>query len=120
VSSPYLALTSFAFLLALGQILFKYAADTSPRVASIGGVMGFVGNPYLWAAGLLYVAATLLWLMILQHVPLSRAYVFAALGFVIVPLASSVLFGDSLSLRFVVGTVLIVAGVYLAGTASVR
>ena len=120
MSSPYLALTSFAFLLALGQILFKYAADTSPRVASIGGIMGLISNPYLWAAGVLYVAATLLWLLILQHVPLSRAYVFAALGFIIVPMASAVLFGDSLSLRFCIGAALIVAGVYLAGTASVR
>jgi drug/metabolite transporter (DMT)-like permease len=120
VSSPYLALTSFAFLLALGQILFKYAAETSPRMVSIGGVMALAGNPYLWAAGILYVVATFLWLFILQHVPLSRAYVFAALGFVIVPIASSVLFGDSLSPRFFIGTALIVAGVYLAGTATIR
>jgi undecaprenyl phosphate-alpha-L-ara4N flippase subunit ArnE len=120
VSTQYLALISFAFLLALGQILFKYAAQTSPRVESLVGVTGLLFNPYLWAAGVLYAAATVLWLMILQHVPLSRAYVFAALGFAIVPLASAALFGDTLSPRFLFGAALIIAGVYLAGAAPVR
>lgn len=120
MSHQYLALTSFAFLLATGQILFKYAAQSSPRIDSVGGVFGLLLNPYLWAAGVLYGGATILWVMILQHVPLSRAYVFAALGFAIVPLASAALFGDSLSTRFMIGALLIVVGVYLAGVAPAR
>lgn len=116
----YLALSSFAFLLAVGQILFKYAAQSAPRIDSASATLALLFNPYLWAAGLVYATGTILWVIILQHVPLSRAYVFAALGFAIVPLASALLFGDSLSLRFLIGAALIITGVYLAGAAPVR
>ena len=106
-----LLLTSFALLLSLGQILFKRGADSVPPIAGLGDLPALAASPVLWLAVGLYGGATLLWIYILQQVPLSRAYPFAALGFVLVPLFAWSLFGEALGLPYLVGALLIVAGI---------
>ena len=103
----YVMLTLFAVLLALGQALFKRAA-----LESVDRPMPF-GLVTWWmvAALVLYAVATVLWVWILRSVPLSEAYPFAALGFVIVPLLASWMFGEVLDGRYVVGVVLIITGI---------
>ena len=55
---------------------------------------------------------------VLQQVPLSRAYAFTALSFVIVPVASIVLFGEPATARLGFGLVLVIAGLVLIGARS--
>jgi len=74
------------------------------------GVCGLI-NPWLITAVVLYAAATLLWVWILRSVPLSFAYSFSALAFVIVPIAASFLFKESLGWQNIVGTIFIVLGI---------
>ncbi|MEZ5814843.1 MAG: transporter [Alphaproteobacteria bacterium] len=105
-----LQLCSFAVLLACGQILFKLSASTLPPLASVNGLMALAANLWFWAAMVLYGTATLLWILILQQVPLSSAYPFAALGFVLVPAASYFLFKEPLNLFYALGVVLIISG----------
>ena len=62
-------------------------------------------------------AATLLWVRILTTVPLSRAYPFVALAFVLVPAAGYLFFNESITLRYATGTALIVIGVAVAARA---
>lgn len=107
----YVGLIAFAFMLALGQILFKRTADASEHVNDMGSVFQLFAAPSFWLAVVLYGGATLLWIRMLQSVPLSRAYPFAALGFVIVPVASFFFFDESISWRYAIGAALIVAGV---------
>lgn len=57
------------------------------------------------------VMASLFWALAIQRTPLSVAYPFMALSFVLVPIGSAVLFGDRFSLVQLAGTLLIVAGV---------
>jgi drug/metabolite transporter (DMT)-like permease len=105
----YVLLVAFALLLSSGQVLFKQAA--------IGGI----GKPFLlalfngWmvAALILYAIATVLWVWILRTTSLSIAYPFVALGFVLVPLAAHYLFGEPFEARHVLGTVLIIAGLFV-------
>lgn len=104
------ALVAFALMLAAGQILFKQAANGAPNLVTVGGFAGLLRLPSFWAALLLYGAATLLWLRILHVLPLSRAYPFAALGFVLVPAAGYLLFKERLSRGYFLGMVLILAG----------
>jgi drug/metabolite transporter (DMT)-like permease len=115
--SQIVQLLVFSVCLSSGQILFKFAADGSQKITNLQGFVQLLANPFLWLAGVLYGGATLLWIVILQQVPLSRAYPFAALGFVLVPLCSYFLFGESISLRFTAGTAFILVGVYLAALA---
>jgi undecaprenyl phosphate-alpha-L-ara4N flippase subunit ArnE len=111
-------LSAFAVMLAMGQILFKRAADSGPPLRQVGDVLGLIGNIYVWAAMVLYGAATLYWIYLLQQIPLSRAYPFAALSFVLVPAFAWVVFGDAITLRYAGGVVLIMLGMYLSSVAG--
>jgi len=106
----YLKLIAFAFLLASGQILFKKAAEYMGQTLSIDTV---VFNPWLITALCLYGAATILWVLILRTTPLSLAYPFAALGFIIVPMAAYFLFKEQISLTYIFGAALIASGIVL-------
>lgn len=111
-------LSAFAVMLAIGQILFKRAAETNPPLRQVADVVGLAANTYVWAALALYGAATLFWIYLLQQIPLSRAYPFAALSFVLVPAFAWLVFGDAISLRYAGGVALIVAGMYLSSVAG--
>jgi drug/metabolite transporter (DMT)-like permease len=106
-----LGLLSFAFIMATGQILFKRTAEQAPTLKSAQDSIVLLTLPSFWLAGLLYAAATLLWIKLLQTVPLSRAYPFAALGFVVVPIAALLFFKETLTLRYAIGAALIVTGI---------
>jgi multidrug transporter EmrE-like cation transporter len=105
----YVLLTTFALMLAGGQVLFKKAAIA----AGAGPLWAGIVNSWTVAALALYAAATVLWIAILRTTPLSQAYPFAALGFVIVPLASTLVFAETLSPRYGIGVMCIVAGILL-------
>lgn len=111
LSIPHIIqLCGFAFLLACGQMLFKLSAATLPPLASVAGATALFTNLWFWLALVLYGSAMLLWIFILQQVPLSLAYPFVALGFVIIPLASWIFFKESLNLQYALGVALIIAG----------
>jgi len=84
-----------------------------PPIRSVSDFGGALQIPSLWAALGLYGAATLLWIYLLQTIPLSRAYPFAALGFVLVPAAGVLLFGERISGMYVGGAVFVVTGLLL-------
>lgn len=107
--TQYLPLLIFAVLLAGGQVLFKKAA-----LASLGQPL-FPGLANIWmlCALVVYAVATLLWVDLLRRLPLSVAYPFAALGFVLVPLAARFVFGEQLDGRYALGAAFIVAGILL-------
>ncbi|WP_421783293.1 EamA family transporter [Kiloniella litopenaei] len=106
-SMKFYILIIFTLIMSSGQMLFKKA---SLDINWDEGVYGLI-NPWLITAVVLYAAATLLWVWILRSVPLSFAYSFSALAFVIVPIAASFLFKESLGWQNIVGTIFIVLGI---------
>jgi drug/metabolite transporter (DMT)-like permease len=112
----WVELCSFPVAIAAGQILFKRAA-AQLNSGSGGWLIELAKLPAMWAAVALYGAATLLWVRILTTIPLSRAYPFVALAFVLVPAAGYLLFDESINAKYVLGTALIVIGVVVAGRA---
>ena len=104
-----LACVIFSASLALGQILFKFAAeDIKGRLSD--GLIQSVLSPWLVSALLLYGASTALWIWILMHVPISRAYPFALSAMALVPLAGYWLFAESLTPQYAVGFALMLVG----------
>jgi drug/metabolite transporter (DMT)-like permease len=78
-----------------GQILFKLAALQLGPVPGVGPkLVAMIGSPYVWAAGLLYGSASLLWVLILTRVPLSVAYPLTSITMILVPAVSWMVFGD--------------------------
>ena len=108
-----LVLILFATLLSAGQVLFKVAALAAPPLNSLSSVGSLLLLPSLWGALLVYGSATLLWIWLMQEVPLSRGYPFAALGFVLVPAAGVLFFSERVSGLYVAGAALIVVGLLL-------
>ena len=103
----------FSVLLASGQVLFKLAARQAPVVHRFSDLCGLLLSRWLWLALLLYGLATVLWVLLLQRVPLSRAYPFAALGFVLVPAAGVLVFAERVSTAYIIGTAMIVGGIFI-------
>ena len=88
----------FSVGLAGGQILFKFAAqDIASHKAESTLISIF--SPWLIAALAVYSASTILWVWILMHVPISKAYPFALLTMALVPLAGYWLFSETLNVQ---------------------
>ncbi len=93
-----------------GQALFKLTAERLPQGAPIWHA---IQDPVLYAAGIVYAGATVLWVIALRSVPLTAAYPFVALTFVLVPLIGILLFKENVSWSYWAGVGLIVIGVVL-------
>jgi drug/metabolite transporter (DMT)-like permease len=97
--------------ISIGQILFKLASASMPTEFGVGAVVQLAVNRHLIGALIIYAAATLGWVYSLRVVPLTIAYPFMALAFVIVPVLSAFFLQESISIRLAVGTALIVCGI---------
>ena len=115
--NPKIHIIAFGCVIAIaaGQVLFKKLAILFSLTKTIWS-LEFIGIGL--AAALIYIGATMGWIWLLQFVQLSRVYPYFALSFVIVPLASAVMYGDTLSLQYALGVLLIVAGVVLIQNVS--
>lgn len=113
----YALILCAVFVIAIGQIIFKFAAQNL-RIES--------GQPMLtliWLNRLpigmvclafaLYALSTIAWVAALRTVPLSVAFLFNSLAFIIVPLAGFAIFGELMPKYFVPGLILIVGGIAL-------
>src|SRR5579884_2690431 len=105
LSSAQIAiLVVYAVAMAFGQILFKAAALRVGVTGTLGErLSGLTHNGYFAASVVLYAALTVVWVWILTFTPLSRAYVFVALSFVVTPFLRAALFGEPISVRLVIG-----------------
>jgi drug/metabolite transporter (DMT)-like permease len=117
MSNDRLTLTQIALLTAYsigmsgGQVLFKLAAvqlngTTGERMLAL------VYNLYFLGALVLYAALSVFWVWILTFTPLSRAYPFVALAFALTPALGAWLFGETVSLRLMIGMMLILCGLF--------
>lgn len=100
--------------LAAGQIIFKIV---SGRVDTLTDILTDRNTFFIFAsAATLYGASTLAWIVALRSIPLSQAYLFMALGFVIVPVAAHFVFGEPLRPQLLLGALLVCVGVWVAST----
>jgi len=110
-------LSLYAAGMASGQILFKMAAL---RVVVDGTfverIVTLAGNVYFLAAFMVYSALAVLWVWILTFTPLSRAYPFVALAIAITPLLGAFLFDEPVTLRLILGILIIALGLAFVTT----
>jgi len=112
-----LVLIAYAFGMAAGQVLFKTAALQMPETGTLANrVFALALNPSFLLAILLYGVLSALWVWILTTVPLSRAYPFVALAFVLTLSAGVLFFGEALNIRLLLGSALVLAGLMVIVT----
>ena len=98
-----------------GQILFKMASGRMGD-ANMAGFMRLFLDPVFIVAITIYAAATFLWIYVLRSVPLSVAYTFMSLTFIVVPALSALLLGEVLTIRNLIGAAFIIAGLLVVNT----
>lgn len=104
-------LLTYSVVLAGGQVLFKLAAlRFTPAARWTDNVVSLALNPYLVIAVLLYALLSVVWVWVLTFVPLSIAYPFVALTFVLTVASGALLFGEPVTVRLMLGGAMIIAG----------
>lgn len=103
-----LLLGATLLLLSLGQILFKWASVglslKDPRsLLSPGLIAGLV----------IYGIATVMWIMVLKRMPLSLAFPFYGLTFLLVPVLAHYLLGERIGYQTLLGGAIIMVGVFV-------
>lgn len=112
----YIIIIVCVIVVAVGQLLFK---TVGTRLGSSGfeALLTDYKTAFILLAALaLYGLSTLGWVLALRNVPLSTAYLFMSLSFVIVPLLAWQILGEPISFRFLFGSGLIMAGIVIAAS----
>lgn len=114
----YLAAVLVTVILSLGNIGLKAVSGTLGAV--LGGLRELNFNPVMASlplyvgVGCCYALGAGLWMWVLNHLPLNRAFLFVALTFIFVPLFSHFLLGERIGTGVLVGTPIIVLGIIVA------
>ncbi|MGB3455951.1 MAG: EamA family transporter [Litorimonas sp.] len=100
-----------AATIAVGQVLLKLA---STRLSKVESLISLDALSWPLVAGLgVYGTGMVTYLLLLRSVDLSLAYVFVLCGAVFVPVLSVMIFGETITPRYVAGFALILAGLWL-------
>lgn len=70
-------------------------------------------SPFVVGGLLVYFLGAVVWLLVLSKIPLSQAYPFVGLGFILTMVLSFLVLGETVSTLRVAGTFLVVAGVIM-------
>ena len=104
----------------VGQVLLKKGMDDIGQLTlslpwrQLGATLWRIGtNPYVFIGLVVYLGATVFWLVALSRVDLSYAYPCASLSYVILLLASWLLLKESITPVRLIGTLIICLGVFI-------
>lgn len=109
---------------ALAQILLKYGmAQPATQQALASGDVWLIArligtDPSILGGFFLYGFGAVIWLFVLAKLDVSIAYPFVAIGFILTMVLGCLVFGEVLTLRKVIGTLIVAAGIYLVATAN--
>ena len=113
---PYLFVLGTVLFTVYGQIVIKWqvrAIGTIPTegIERIKFFALFLLNPWVVSGYVSAFVASLCWMVAVRDLPLSVAYPFTALSFVLILIASAVIFHESISVAKIAGVGLIIAGI---------
>lgn len=109
----YLLLFSSIVLAIVGQLLLKRGVMVSDLIPTFASIVKTVFSPIVFLGLVTYGISALIWLFVLQKFPLSVAYPALSLTYVVIVIASFYIFKEPLTSTKVLGTLLILFGVYL-------
>jgi drug/metabolite transporter (DMT)-like permease len=100
----------------VGQLLLKKGMNNMGSITlSMGEILStswkMATNPYVFIGLAIYLVGTVFWLAALSRVDLSYAYPFASLSYIVMLVASWMMFDEKITLSRVIGTVVIGIGV---------
>ena len=99
-----------------GQLMLKHGMQIATNKQKHAGgslVIGAATSPWVWLGLAVFGISAIVWLVVLSRVPLSLAYPFNALGYLVILTASIVLLHERANLFTWAGTTLVVAGLVI-------
>ncbi len=117
----FLLILGSVSLSALAQLALKVgtSAASGSRAAGVGSeIGGLVQSPMVIVGLGLYGFGALMWLFVLGRVPLSLAYPFVGMGFILTMLAGMLFLHEGLNAVRIAGTLLIAAGCVLVARSA--
>lgn len=106
---------------AAAQISLKLGMSSGPMASilarndAVETALAVATQPYVILGLGLYGAGAVVWLFVLSRIDVSLAYPFVGLGFILTMALAAAFLGEQVTLLRVVGTLLVVGGVYLVG-----
>lgn len=106
------------FLGAIGQVILKVGADQLGELpfsfkTLTKDIIHIIKIPQIILGIILFSVSFLLWIKVLTKNELSYSYPLVSLNYIIIMIMSVFLLGEEISLRKILGTVLIVLGVWV-------
>jgi len=103
---------------ATGQVLLKKGMNSigplTLSVKQLGSILWRIGtNPYVIIGLTIYVGGTVFWLTALSRVDLSYAYPFASLSYVVMLVASWLIFHENITPLRLLGALVVGLGVFI-------
>lgn len=119
----FLLILGSVALSALAQLALKSGTSSAAARHGPGGTAGaellaLAQSPLILAGLALYGLGAVLWLFVLARAPLSLAYPFVGLGFILTLLAGALVLGEQVGAARIVGTVLIACGCALVARSA--
>ncbi len=113
LSYAMLGLIGFCILTeAARELCFKQAADASTFLQTFA-------KPIVWLGFVFWAVELVAWTNVLEHVPLSTAFLLMSLSYVAILMAAAAVFKEQVNKRHVIGALLIAAGVACVGVTGV-
>jgi len=114
----FLFIIGSVFLSALAQIslklgMMKYKILAIEAETLIQKIWLIFTNFYVWGGLSLYVLGMVVWLAVLVHIDVSKAYPFVGVGFIFTMILAYFILGEQISLIRLIGVVQIIIGVIL-------
>jgi len=96
-----------------GQLLQKQLAMQTPQAPSAALLGYYARQPLFWAAIVALGLAMLSWLVVLDNMPVSKAYPLLGGNYFIMLLVARLAFGEQVPIRRWLGAAVVVAGITL-------
>ena len=112
---PWLMVVATILLTTYGQLILKWQVTTPAAtpfrfMESWPTLLLLLLRPWVISAFVAAFLASLCWMMAISRLPLSKAYPFMAINFLLVGLLAIPLFGEALTRPKIVGLVVVVVG----------
>ena len=118
-SRLFLLILASVALSALAQLALKAGTGGAARSRDAGSeLLAMAQSPFVIGGLALYGLGAVLWLFVLARAPLSLAYPFVGLGFILTMLAGSLVLGEQLTAGRIAGTLLIACGCVLVARSA--
>lgn len=97
---PYVLLIICLFLMVFGQVMNKKGTEVN-SIINIFYIIGYVS----------LIVRGILWIYVIKKLPISFAYPFMSLSFVLILLPSTLYFKESISINNIIGSLIIILGI---------